>query len=503
MAVRDSSVVGGSSVTTLDTDPISVVAGDTISVWFNYGNTTDPTAVTDDLGNTYVQRRKVSRGFTSWRYDCVSVATGSGTITLNIGVTEHPTLAAASISGLTGSALDIDSQLDTDTSQPWSLATGTLAQADEDVFAWIGADSGTPTDVFVETSGMAILGQESDSGLYWTGALAYRAVNATTSYVPAFTNAAGGSNSVLITTTFKRAGATDTPLNPAQDAVVLTGPAPTLAQTANQSVVPSADAIALTGPAPALAQTANQDVSPAADAVVLTGPAPTLAQTAGQTVSPAADTIALTGPAPTLAQTANQSVVPDAATVAFTGPAPTITQEDDSTYIPAPGQIVLTGPAPTLAQTANVVITPDADNIALQGQVPTIVQAAPQAPAASGVRRWLTEYYTGYFEKREKDKALIELSKEIEQASAGQVTPEIIRERVKPAPRVTLTPDAAQLAIQRQIRSEQRELAERFRVLQESQELLWQVPAVLAAVTPSPRLDEQDDEDYLLLASVL
>lgn len=208
-AVRGSSVVGGSGVTSLATGSFTSATGDTIGVWFNYGVPTDPTSVTDNKGNTYTQRGKVSRagGFTAFHYTCENATGGAGTIvTLNIGFTEYPTLAAAAISGVvTSSVLDVLTTDGVDTAQPWTLSSGTLSQADEIVFGFLGSDSGTSTSTFTEGSGMTKLGEVTDSNLYWTGALAYVVVSATTARVQSWTSSVAGSNSTQIVSSFKAA----------------------------------------------------------------------------------------------------------------------------------------------------------------------------------------------------------------------------------------------------------------------------------------------------------
>jgi hypothetical protein len=209
-AVRGSSVVGGSGVTSLATGSFTSATGDTIGVWFNYGASTDPTSVTDNKGNTYTQRGKVSRtgSFTSFLYTCENATGGAGTVvTLNIGFTEYPTLAAVAMSGVvTSSVLDVLTTDGVDTVQPWTLSSGTLAQADEIVFGFVGSDSGGASDTFTEGSGMTKLGEVVDSNLYWTGALAYVVVAATTARVQSWTNSGGGSNSTQIVASFKASG---------------------------------------------------------------------------------------------------------------------------------------------------------------------------------------------------------------------------------------------------------------------------------------------------------
>lgn len=233
-AVRGSSVVGGSGVTSLDSGSFTSATGDTIGVWFNFGVSTDPTSVTDNKGNTYTQRGKVSRagGFTAFLYTCENATGGAGTIvTLNIGFTEYPTLAAVAISGVqTSSVLDVLTTNGVDTVQPWELSSGTLSQADEIVFGFLGSDSGSSTSTFTEGSGMTKLGEVTDSNLYWTGALAYVVVNATTARVQSWSSSVAGSNSTQIVASFRAAagggGVSGTAAwTEADDAAALTGEA--------------------------------------------------------------------------------------------------------------------------------------------------------------------------------------------------------------------------------------------------------------------------------------
>jgi hypothetical protein len=214
MASIRSSWVGGVSGASSLQSPVaalSCVTGDTIGVWFNYGVSTDPTSVTDTAGNVYTQRGKVSRagGFTAFLYACEN-ATGDANlrVTLNIGFTEYPTMAVAVMRDVvTSSVLDVLTTDGVDTAQPWTLSSGTLSQADEIVFGFLGSDSGSSTSTFTEGSGMTKLGEVTDSNLYWTGALAYVVVSATTARTQSWTSSVAGSNSTQIVASFKGAAA--------------------------------------------------------------------------------------------------------------------------------------------------------------------------------------------------------------------------------------------------------------------------------------------------------
>lgn len=97
-------------------------------------------------------------------------------------------------------------------------------------------------------------------------------------------------------------GAIDTPINPAAASIAITGYAPTVAQSAHQSVAPGTGGIAITGYAPSITQSVAGSINPATGAITVTGYAPTVTRTANQALSPAAGAITITGYAPTVFQ---------------------------------------------------------------------------------------------------------------------------------------------------------------------------------------------------------
>jgi hypothetical protein len=248
-SIRSSWVGGVSGASSLQSPAaaLSAVTGDTIGVWFNYGVPTDPTSVTDTAGNVYTQRGKVSRagGFTAFLYTCEN-ATGDANlrVTLNIGFTEYPTMAVAVMRDVvTSSVLDVLTTDGVDTTQPWTLSSGTLAQADEIVFGFVGSDSGGPSDTFTEGSGMTKLGEVVDSGLYWTGALAYVVVSATTARTQSWTNSGGGANSTQIVASFKGAAAAGGIAGAGQIASAAAFGTPSIAASITAAGIASAEAV--------------------------------------------------------------------------------------------------------------------------------------------------------------------------------------------------------------------------------------------------------------------
>jgi len=171
-------------------------------------------------------------------------------------------------------------------------------------------------------------------------------------------------------------GGTDTPVNPAVGSIAITGYAPAVAQTANQSIAPNVGNIVITGYAPTISQ--PQAVNPGVGSLTITGYAPTVTQNVDVPVNPGVGTIAITGYAPTVAQTANQSVLPATGTIAITGYSPTVSQSANQAVTPDVGTITITGYAPIVQQApASQNITPGVGTITITGYAPTVEQSSP------------------------------------------------------------------------------------------------------------------------------
>jgi len=170
-------------------------------------------------------------------------------------------------------------------------------------------------------------------------------------------------------------GGTDTPVNPAVGSIAITGYAPAVAQTANQSIAPNVGNIVITGYAPTISQ--PQAVNPAVGSLAITGYAPTVTQNVDFPVNPGVGTIAITGYAPTVSQTANQSILPAVGNVAITGYAPAVSQP--IAVNPTVGTLAITGYAPTIAQSVGTSVNPDVGSITITGYSPTVAQSASQS----------------------------------------------------------------------------------------------------------------------------
>jgi hypothetical protein len=124
-------------------------------------------------------------------------------------------------------------------------------------------------------------------------------------------------------------GATDTPVNPGVGVVALTGYAPTVDQTADQSAAPDAGSLLITGHVPVVTQSSGATASPGVGSVALSGYAPSIAQTANQEALPNAGALVITGYAPAVTQaSASNEAQPDAGAIAIVGYAPTMAQSE-------------------------------------------------------------------------------------------------------------------------------------------------------------------------------
>lgn len=181
-----------------------------------------------------------------------------------------------------------------------------------------------------------------------------------------------------------------TSVSPGAGSVTVSGQAPTVAQSANQSLTAGAGSVTLQGFAPTVAQ--SQSVDPGAGPLTISGFAPAVSQSASGAVAPDAGAVTLTGYAPSIAQP--QTAAPGAGALTFTGYAPDVQQA--SGVLPGAGSITITGQAPTVAQTAAQSVAPGTGPLSITGYAPDIAQSGqPQAPSGGvifGRPPWAKRY---------------------------------------------------------------------------------------------------------------
>jgi hypothetical protein len=343
-----------SGATSTTTTSFTGTTGNTIWVGVSDASGQGSLTISDNVvgsPNTYTQigtTRTSASGAQIRRFCCQNITGRSGmTVTATWGSNSDATVHVLELAGVATASLDsaASAQAD-DNNPPWTVTSGTLAQADSIAVAMTGtAFNGT----WSESSGFTVQTQEGDNNLYWTGCAATRVVAATTALTPSFTISGGGSDCAVAIDVFKAAAAGGTSLTPGVGAVTFSGFVPTIAQP--HGVAPGIGAVTFTGFAPTIAQ--PHAAAPGAGTITFSGFAPTLAQTQNQALAPGAAAVAFTGFAPTLAQTASQDIAPDVGTLTLTGFSPTVVQASGSvTLAPGVGALALTGYAPTVSQSS-------------------------------------------------------------------------------------------------------------------------------------------------------
>src|SRR6185369_94299 len=146
--------------------------------------------------------------------------------------------------------------------------------------------------------------------------------------------------------------------------------------TGGNAVTPDTGVLTLTGLAPTVAKSANQSVTPGTAALSITGFAPLIAQPIA--VSPATGTLSVTGFAPSIAQP--QAVNPGVGILTIASFAPTVSQNITTNVNPGTGVLTLAGFAPSVAQTFNQTVSPGVGSLAITGFSPSITQ--PQGVTA-------------------------------------------------------------------------------------------------------------------------
>jgi hypothetical protein len=204
---------GTTSTTTLSTaSGTTAASGSTFVYLVSFDATTTASTPTDNKSNTYVQKSTTlttGNGDRCAMWVCENGAGGSGHI-LSQTFTANPSAAGhlIEITGATTTPTDI-ALTGTDTSTPFTISTGTLAQAAEVVIALCMSNQGVSATNTYSSSNTTILSQESNGATFWTSAVSAQVVASTASFTPSFTDTAGTAAGLLIIS-FKQGAATAT-----------------------------------------------------------------------------------------------------------------------------------------------------------------------------------------------------------------------------------------------------------------------------------------------------
>jgi hypothetical protein len=275
-----------SGANTTTTTSFTSTAGGTIWVGVSDGSGQGSLTISDNKGNTYSQigtTRTSASGAQIRRFYCANILGGAGhTVTATWGSNSDATVHVLELAGVATASLDsaASAQAD-DNNPPWTVTSGTLAQADSIAIAMTGtAFNGT----WSESSGFTVQTQEGDSNLYWTGCAASRVVAATTALTPSFTISGGGSDCAVAVDVFKAsAGGTSYNLTVDPASYSLTAAAETVTATRALTIAPAS--YGLTAQAVNLAVGRALNISPAS--YTLSAAAVTMTATRTLNVSPA------------------------------------------------------------------------------------------------------------------------------------------------------------------------------------------------------------------------
>jgi len=197
---------GATSTSSVTTAGGTTTTGSTFVISASFDPGANISSVTDSKGNTYTQvvtPQTTSSGSKLAMYYCANGTGGaSHTATVNYSATAYSVVYLVEVTGAASASFDVTAKT-VDTSSPFTVSTGTLAQADEVVITAVANDDGS--SVNYTSSNTTIIGENNDTANYWTGAISKQVVASTSSFTPSFTLSAG-TNLALITATFKAAG---------------------------------------------------------------------------------------------------------------------------------------------------------------------------------------------------------------------------------------------------------------------------------------------------------
>lgn len=165
-----------------------------------------PTTVTDNKGNTYTLLGDVQAStgnHCAAQYLCANGVGGAGhTATINFdGAGIYGVAHLIEIVGCTSNPLDKHVQ-GTDGASPYTVATGTLAQADEVVVAFFAPQTANSNTIH-QSSNTTIISAETNGANFWASAVGTAVVSSTSSFSPSFTANGLSGTAYMSVMTFK------------------------------------------------------------------------------------------------------------------------------------------------------------------------------------------------------------------------------------------------------------------------------------------------------------
>lgn len=211
-AVRASTKKSANSVGTggTTTPGITTVTGDTLVVQVDDPNTS--ITVEDNKGNTFTENgssQEATPNINRIRHFRCENANGGASHTVTVKWTSgsgDPSIFFLALSGCATSSYDSGSLANaTDGSSPFTVTSGTLAQADSIVIGGICSGETSHTS-YSNSSGFTREQEETNDGSFWPGAIFSKVVSATTGVALSVTNS-GAANTALKIAAYKAAAA--------------------------------------------------------------------------------------------------------------------------------------------------------------------------------------------------------------------------------------------------------------------------------------------------------
>lgn len=184
-------------------------SGATFLIAVSWGSTAiNISSVSDSKSNTYTICGSVQNIATHHRLALYRCENGTGgathTATVAFSGTAFPVLHFIQCTGVLTSSYDSAATAQgTDASTPWTVTSGSFAQANNVVITLCGCDGEVGSSNY-SSSNTTILSEELDSFNYYASAVSKLVISSTSAVTPSFT-ATEGTNAALIVAAFKSA----------------------------------------------------------------------------------------------------------------------------------------------------------------------------------------------------------------------------------------------------------------------------------------------------------
>lgn len=190
---------GTSASNTVSTTAGSVTTGDALVAIVSYDPGVTISSISDTAGNTYTLRQANTGGFAHMSVYSVDNATGhaNNVLTVNFSGTAFPVAHLIKVTDAATACYDSGSLASgSPTTIPWTLTSGTLAQADSVVITCTEANRNGGTGAYAIGGSWTLLSEEPDVNNFWTSAVAKLVVASTSAVTPSWSKTGEGTSGV-------------------------------------------------------------------------------------------------------------------------------------------------------------------------------------------------------------------------------------------------------------------------------------------------------------------